>query len=71
MCAVCILSAVLLYQDYVVIPSQNRELVEELKTCFPEDVPPGGGSPGEKEEQAGREPEVLLESGENNQIVIS
>lgn len=58
LCAVCILSAVLLYQDYVVIPSQNRELVEELKTCFPEDVPLGGGSPGEKEEQAGREPEV-------------
>ena len=58
MCAVCILSVVLLYQNYVVIPRQNRELVEELKTCFPEDIPPGGGSPGEKEEQAGREPEV-------------
>ena len=58
LCAVCILSAVLLYQDYVAIPRQNRELVEELKTCFPEDIPPGGGSPGEKEEQAGREPEV-------------
>ena len=58
LCAVCILSAVLLYQDYVVIPSQNRELVEELKTCFPDDIPTGGGSPGEKEEQAGREPEV-------------
>ena len=42
----------------MVIPRQNRELVEELKTCFPEDIPPGGGSPGEKEEQAGREPEV-------------
>ena len=58
LCAVCILSVVLLYQNYVVIPRQNRELVEELKTCFPEDIPPGGGSPGEKEEQAGREPEV-------------
>ena len=51
LCAVCILSVVLLYQNYVVIPRQNRELVEELKTCFPEDIPPGGGSPGEKEEQ--------------------
>ena len=58
MCAVCILSAALIYQDYVAIPRQNRELVKELKTCFPEDIPPGGGSPGEKEEQAGREPEV-------------
>ena len=58
LCAVCILSVVLLNQNYVVIPRQNRELVEELKTCFPEDIPPGGGSPGEKEEQAGREPEV-------------
>ena len=43
LCAVCILSVVLLYQNYVVIPRQNRELVEELKTCFPEDIPPGGG----------------------------
>ena len=58
LCAVCILSAALIYQDYVVIPRQNRELVEELKTCFPEDIPPGGGSPGQKTEQAGREPEV-------------
>ena len=58
LCAVCILSAALIYHDYVAIPRQNRELVEELKTCFPEDIPPGGGSPGEKEEQAGREPEV-------------
>lgn len=58
LCAVCILSAALIYHDYVAIPRQNRGLVEELKTCFPEDIPPGGGSPGEKEEQAGREPEV-------------
>ena len=58
MCAVCILSVVLLYQNYVVIPRQNRELVEELKTCFPEELPPGGGSLGQKEEQAGRETEV-------------
>ena len=58
LCAVCILSAALIYHDYVTIPRQNRELVEELKTCFPEDISPGWGSPGEKEEQAGREPEV-------------
>jgi len=42
LCAVCILSAALIYHDYVAIPRQNRELVEELKTCFPEDIPPGG-----------------------------
>ena len=58
LCAVCMLSAVLLYYDYVAVPRQNRELVEELKTCFPEDIPPSGGSPGQKPEQAGREPEV-------------
>lgn len=58
LCVVGILSAVLLYQDYVVIPRQNRELVEKLKNCFPEDIPPGRGSPGQKEEQAGKEPEV-------------
>lgn len=58
LCAVCMFSAALLYYDYVVVPRQNRELVEELKTCFPEDIPPGGGSPGQKPEQAGREPEV-------------
>ena len=58
LCAVCIISAALIYHDYVAIPRQNRELVEELKTCFPEDIPPGGGSPGQEEEQAGREPEV-------------
>ena len=58
LCAVCMFSAALLYYDYVAVPRQNRELVEELKTCFPEDIPPGGGSPGQKPEQAGREPEV-------------
>lgn len=42
LCAVCIFSAALIYHDYVAIPRQNRELVEELKTCFPEDIPPGG-----------------------------
>ena len=58
LCAVCMFSAALLYYDYVAVPRQNRELVEELKTCFPEELPPGGGSLGQKEEQAGREPEV-------------
>ena len=58
LCGVCILSAALLYQDYVTVPRKNRELVEALKTCFPEELPPGGGSLGQKEEQAGREPEV-------------
>ena len=41
LCAVCMFSAALLYYDYVTVPRQNRELVEELKTCFPEDIPPG------------------------------
>ena len=58
LCVVCILSATLLYQDYVTVPRKNRGLVEELKTCFPEELHPGGGSPGQKEEQVGREPEV-------------
>ena len=58
LCVVCILSAALLYYDYVVIPRQNRELVEDLKSRFPEEFPPGGGSPRQKEEQAGRELEV-------------
>lgn len=31
LCAVCILSAALIYHDYVAIPRRNRELVEELK----------------------------------------
>ena len=46
LCGVCILSAALLYQDYVTVPRKNRELVEALKTCFPEELPPGGGSLG-------------------------
>ena len=58
LCGVCILSAALLYQDYVTVPRKNRELGEALKTCFPEELPPGGGSLGQKEEQAGRETEV-------------
>ena len=58
LCGVCILSAALLYQDYVTVPRKNRELVEALKTCVPEELPPGGGSLGQKEEQAGRETEV-------------
>ena len=58
LCVICIMSAALLYYDFVIIPRQNRELVEALKTCFPEELPPGGGSLGQKEEQAGRETEV-------------
>lgn len=58
LCVICMMSAALLYQDYVVIPRQNRELAEDLKSRFSEDFPPGGGSPGQKPEQAGREPEV-------------
>ena len=58
LCAICMMSAALFYYDFVIIPRQNRELVEDLKSHFPEEFPPGGGSPGEKEEQAGRELEV-------------
>ncbi|URW88702.1 hypothetical protein M5E84_13225 [[Ruminococcus] torques] len=32
--------------------------MEDLKSHFPEEFPPGGGSPTQKEEQAGRELEV-------------
>ena len=56
LCAICMMSAALLYYDFVIIPRQNRELVEDLKSHFPEVFPPGGGSPTQKEEQAGREP---------------
>lgn len=58
LCVICMMSAALLYYDFVILPRQNRELAEELKSHFPEESPPGGGSPGKKEEQAGREPEV-------------
>ena len=58
LCVICIMSAALLYYDFVIIPRQNRELVEDLKSHFPEEFPPGGGSPTQKEEQAGRKPEV-------------
>ena len=58
LCAICMMSAALLYYDFVIIPRQNRELTEDLKSHFPEELPPGGGSPGQKEEQAGREQEV-------------
>ncbi len=58
LCVICIISAALLYYDFVILPRQNRELAEELKSHFLEESPPGGGSPGQKEEQAGREPEV-------------
>ena len=52
LCAICMMSAALLYYDFVIIPRQNRELVEDLKSHFPEVFPPGGGSPTQKEEQA-------------------
>ena len=58
LCVICMMSAALLSYDFVIIPRQNRELAEDLKSHFPEKSPPGGGSPGQKEEQAGREPEV-------------
>lgn len=58
LCVICMMSAALLYYDFVILPRQNRELAEELKSHFPEESPPGGGSPGKKEEQAGRKPEV-------------
>ena len=45
LCVICIMSAALLYYDFVIIPRQNRELVEDLKSHFPEEFPPGGGSP--------------------------
>ena len=50
LCAICMMSAALLYYDFVIIPRQNRELVEDLKSHFPEEFPPGGGSPTQKEE---------------------
>ena len=58
LCVICLMSAALLYYDFVIIPRQNRELAEDLKSHFPEVLPPGGGSLGQKEEQAGKEPEV-------------
>lgn len=65
LCVICIMSAALFYYDFVIIPRQNRELVEDLKSHFPEEFPPGGGSPTQKEEQAGRELEVpAVESAE-------
>ena len=53
LCVICIMSVALLCYDFVIIPRQNRELVEDLKSHFPEEFPPGGGSPTQKEEQAG------------------
>ena len=58
LCVICMMSAALLYHDFVILPRQNRELAEDLKSHFPEESPPGGGSSGQKEEQAGREPEM-------------
>lgn len=48
LCAICMMSAALLYYDFVIIPRQNRELVEDLKSHFPEVFPPGGGLPNTK-----------------------
>lgn len=58
LCVICIMSAALLSYDFVIIPRQNRELAEDLKSHFPEEPPPGGGSPAQKEKQAERKPEV-------------
>ena len=49
LCAICMMSAALLYYDFVIIPRQNREMVEDLKSHFPEVFPPGGGSPTQKD----------------------
>ena len=46
LCVICMISAAVLYHDYVLLPRQNRELVESLKSKFPEEIPPGGDSPG-------------------------
>ena len=67
LCVICIMSAALLYYDFVIIPRQNRELVEDLKSHFPEEFPPGGGSPTQKEEQAGR---VLQSSPEEPEYYL-
>lgn len=58
LCVICMVSAVVLYRDYVLLPRQNRELVESLKSQFPEEIPPGGDSPGQNREQAGKGLEV-------------
>lgn len=55
---ICIGSAAMLFYDMVLLPRQNRELAEELKEEFPEDISPGGPSSGETPQQAGKEPEV-------------
>ena len=39
LCAICMMSAALLYYDFVIIPRQNRELVEDLKSHFAEGLP--------------------------------
>lgn len=49
-------SAALLYYDYVGVPGRTGT-GGGVKTCFPEDIP-RAGLPGQKPEQAGREPEV-------------
>ena len=58
LCVICKMNAALLYHDLVIIPQQNRGLIEDLKSHFLEELPPGRGSPGQNSEQAGREPGV-------------
>ena len=65
LCAICMMSAALFYYDFVIIPRQNRELVEDLKSHFDEDFQDAvkeyfaeKNPTSQKEEQAGRELEV-------------
>lgn len=58
LCVICMISAAVLYRDYVLLPQQNRELVEDLKSQFPEEIPLGGDSPGQNRDQAGKGLEV-------------
>lgn len=60
LCMICMISAAVLYRDYVLLPRQNRELVENLKAQFPEEFPPGGDSPEQIREQAGKGMEVSV-----------
>lgn len=55
LCAVCMISAAILYRDFCIVPRQNREQVQNLKTDFPENIPLGEDSSPEIQEQAGKE----------------
>ena len=48
LCAICMMSAALLYYDFVIIPRQNRELVEDLKSPLPGGISSGRGLPNTK-----------------------